>query len=707
MIHRRLSGLTRLHQILSQQVKTASPRGHESPARPVPGSQQVGSAAGRSAELSRATVRQTKAVVLALLSSGLVLVAACESVEPLPSPYSEEREPCAERDPLRKVYFGDLHVHTAFSFDAWTYDVRTTPADAYRFARGEAIRLPPLGADGVGTTEVKLARPLDFAAVTDHAEYLGETSLCSTPGTPAYDSLACVRYRPPESSFLDFYIGSDPPARPDFCADGTVCEDAAAPVWKVTQEAAEEAYDRTAECRFTTFVGYEYTLSPTGTNLHRNVIFRNATALPAPITIFEAPQAKDLWEMLNVQCKQAPTGCDVLAIPHNSNLSNGRMFEVEYPRAKTEEEERAQARLRAEMEPLVEIYQHKGDSECINGLPTVPGGPDELCSIEKQQFQPLEDCGVDGTSWGAIAGLGCTSWRDYVRGALESGMVEGARIGENPFKLGFIGSTDTHNGTPGATDEASYKGHLGLADQSPEAALGGDAFAGQPLLSNPGGLAGVWAEENSRDALFDALRRKETFATSGPRIAVRLFAGWDYPANLCERADLVAVGYRGGVPMGGDLPAPPGGAGQDGAAGAGPVIVVSALADAGTASQPGTPLQRAQIVKMWLGPDGAPHEAVFDVAGDANNGATVDTATCEPSGAGATSLCAVWRDPDFDPQSPATYYARVVENPTCRWSTHLCRSLSPEKRAELGCSSLPVPATVQERAWTSPVWYTP
>ena len=636
----------------------------------------------------------------AALLSVLVLGASCEKLAPLPARYSEAREPCAERDPLRKAYFGDLHVHTAFSFDAWTYDVRTSPADAYRFARGEPIRLPPLDEAGLGTTEVRLDRPLDFAAVTDHAEYLGETSLCSNPDSPVYDETACVLYRPPVSSFLDFYIGADPPARPDFCGDGALCKSAAGPVWQITQDAAEDAYDRTAACRFTTFVGYEYSLSPAATNLHRNVLFRNANVTPTPITFFEAETPKALWEMLNAQCKLQGQGCDVLAIPHNSNLSNGRMFKVEYPRAKTEEEERRQATLRAEMEPLVEIYQHKGDSECINGLASVPGAPDELCDLEKQQVAPPKDCGVDGTSWGGNAGLGCTSWRDYVRGALETGLAEGERIGVNPYKLGFIGSTDTHNGTPGAVDEASYQGHLGLADQSPEAALAGDALAGQPLLSNPGGLAGVWAEENSRDALFDALRRKETFATTGPRIVVRLFAGWDYPADMCERPDMVARGYRAGVPMGGDLSDRPHGASA-------PVIVLSALADAGTKERPGNLLQRAQIVKLWLGPDGAPREQVVDVAGDADNGAVVDTATCQTSGPGATSLCAVWSDPDFDPESPAVYYARVVENPSCRWSTHLCNRLSPEKRAALKCGSLPVSKTVQERAWTSPVWYTP
>lgn len=647
--------------------------------------------------LPRPRLRALAATLLPLLAAG------CPDVEP-PSPqeapsYTEVREACAERDPLRKAYFGDLHVHTAFSFDAWTYDVRTTPADAYRFARGETIRLPPLDEDGVGTTEVRLDRPLDFAAVTDHAEYLGEVSLCTTPGSPAYDTQTCVEYRPPISSFFNLNVGADPPVRASFCQDNTLCTDAAAPVWKVTQEAAEEAYDRTSECRFTTFVAYEYSLSPLGTNLHRNVIFRNEKTVLSPITTFEAEKPSDLWRMLSVQCKNGLLGCDVLAIPHNSNLSNGRLFEVEYPGAKTEDEQRAAAALRAEMEPLVEVYQHKGDSECIPGLGPAIGEPDELCSMEKQHFPPYDDCGLDGTGNGGLGGFGCVSWRDYVRGALETGLLEGERLGENPYKLGFIGSTDTHNGTPGATEEATFRGHLGNQDQSPEAALAGNAIAGTPILSSAGGLAGVWAEENSRDALFDALRRRETFATSGTRIVVRMFAGWDYPADLCDRADLVAEGYRRGVPMGGDLPPP----GQAGA----PVIVVSALRDAGTKERPGAQLQRAQVVKLWIDEAGTPHEAVFDVAGDAKNGAAVDTATCETKGPGADALCAVWTDPTFDPDRPALYYARVVENPTCRWSTHLCNSLSPEKQAALGCGSLGAPATVQERAWTSPVWYTP
>ncbi|MFO0758279.1 MAG: DUF3604 domain-containing protein [Byssovorax sp.] len=647
------------------------------------------------------------------LSSHIVLAAllalpavACSSSDPPADGgaggrrgYTEMREPCAERDPLRKAFFGDLHVHTSLSFDAWTYDVRTLPADAYKFARGETIKLAPLDADGKPTRPVKLARPLDFAAVTDHSEYLGETSLCTTPGSPAYDTSTCKQYRP--GSFFGLGVGADPPSRADICGpDGKPCTDAALPVWKGIQEAAEAAYDRTSACSFTSFVAYEYTLSPFGSNMHRNVIFRNATALPAPITYYDAPRAIDLWTALRNTCNDAGNGCDALAIPHNSNVSNGRLFHVEYWGKKGVEDEKRQARLRAEMEPLVEIYQHKGDSECINGLSTFAGAPDELCDAEKMQKQPLLDCGPTGTGTGALAGIGCTSWLDYVRNVWKAGLMEQARIGVDPYKLGVIASTDTHNGTPGRVDESTFEGHLGNADRDPAVALGTKAVAAPPLRSNPGGLAGVWAEENSRDAIFDALRRRETFGTSGPRITVRLFAGWDYPGDLCDDPEMVKKGYAGGVPMGGDLP-------PHAASSGAPRFVVSALRDPGTAESPGTKLQRVEVIKIWLDAKGEPQEKVIVVAGSADNGASVDEKTCAPKGDGADLFCTVWSDPDFDPALPAAYYLRAVENPTCRWSTWVCNGLTPEKQAELACDALGVPKTIQERAWSSPVWYTP
>ncbi|HZF54450.1 MAG TPA: DUF3604 domain-containing protein [Polyangiaceae bacterium] len=635
----------------------------------------------------------------------IAIATACGGDPPAsPAPaYVDPREPCADRDPLRRAFFGDLHVHTALSFDAWTYDVRATPADAYRFARGETIHLPPLDASGAPTVPVRLKRPLDFAAVTDHSEYLGETSLCTTPGSPAYHSPTCQNYRPPLSSLIELGVGTDPPVRSPICGEGAAaCLEAAAPVWNRITEAAESAYDRSSACSFTTFIGYEYTLSPLATNLHRNVIFRNARALPAPITLYDAPRPLDLWTRLRAECNSAGTGCEAIAIPHNSNVSNGRMFRVEYPGAGGADDERRQAALRAQMEPLVEIFQHKGDSECINGLPSNPGAPDEFCDFEKAQLPPMDDCGPDGKGTGGLAGLGCTSWRDFVRGALLNGLLEEARIGINPYKLGILASTDTHNGTPGAVDEGSFRGHLGRADNTPETLLGGDNFSGSALLVNPGGLAGVWAEENSRDAIFDALKRREVFGTSGPRITVRLFAGWKYPDNLCANPKMVEEGYSGGVPMGGDLPPR-----RPEIEAGGPKIVVAAMRDPGTPDAPGAKLQRLQVVKLWIDASGAPREQVVDIGGDPKNGATVDPVTCAPAGPGADSLCAVWTDPAFDPARSAVYYARVIENPTCRFTTVICNSLAPEERMKLHCDDGTFPKTIQERAWSSPVWYGP
>jgi hypothetical protein len=291
-----------------------------------------------------------------------------------------------------------------------------------------------------------------------------------------------------------------------------------------------------------------------------------------------------------------------------------------------------------------------------------------------------------------------------VREALGEGLVQQARIGANPFRLGLIGSTDTHLGTPGLVDEDAFVGHA--------AGLSTSRLAVPPLpdepLMNPGGLAGVWAEENSRDAIFEAMRRRETWGTSGPRIVVRFFGGFELPEDLCAAPDLAARGYAQGVPMGADLRPPAGGA-----AASGPAFAVQALRDPGVAGHAGTPLQRVQIVKVFEA-GGTAHERVVEVAGNPASGAGVDLASCEPQGPGFDSLCTVWRDPDFDPARHALYYARVVENPSCRWTTFACNargvdcadpgSVGPGLEA---CCDPELPRTIQERAWTSPIWWVP
>lgn len=612
---------------------------------------------------------------------------------PQPTPTPEPQ--CGQHNPQRNLYFGDLHVHTIHSFDAYLWDTRTTPVDAYRFARGETILLPPLDANGVGTRPLRLERPLDFAAVTDHSEFLGEIETCITPGTAGYDSPSCALVRsasPQIYADLGARLTSRAPRRfTDICgSDGSGCRDAAGTVWQRIQAAAAQAND---PCGFTALLAYEYSRSPGASTMHRNVIFRTEN-VPFPISGFEQPTPLGLWNELRASCIDAANDCDVLAIPHNSNESNGRMFEIEYGGVSSPQEQRALAALRARMEPLVEVYQHKGSSECLSGVSGILGN-DEDCDFEPARVAPFEDCG-DGTGQLGAAGGGCISRNDFARYALFGGLQEQLRLGVNPLQVGFIGSTDTHSGTAGATDERTFAGHQGTNDADPVVLLGGGDFAAAGIIASPGGLAAVWAQENMRASLFDALRRRETFATSGTRLAVRTFGGWHFPENLCASGDLVEQGYALGVPMGGVLGERP--------ADAAPSFVVSALRDAGSEAHPGTRLQRVQIIKGWIA-GGERHQQVYDVAGS-DNAADVDLETCTPRGPGADSLCGVWRDPSFDPSVPAFYTVRVLENPSCRWSTWVCNSLPPQSRPST-CSDPAVPKTIQERAWTSPIWYVP
>ena len=599
--------------------------------------------------------------------------------------YPEVREPCADHSELRNVYWGDLHVHTRNSFDAWVYDVRATPEDAYAFARGEPIEVPANAAEGgVGRSLVQLDRPLDFAAVTDHAEFLGEVTGCTTEGSSVYASEVCVRYREATAGSIQSFgvrLATPEPSRfPELCEGDYDCLGTAGDVWSRIRTAAEAAYDRSEACAFTSFVGYEWTGATLASNYHRNVIFRTSEVPALPTSYFEAPTAVELWRTLDAECLEEPD-CDVLAIPHNSNMANGQMFKVE---GGSEE-----ATLRAELEPLLEIYQHKGDSECTNGLSGVLGAEDEACDFEKLRFQPLEDCG-DVPGSGAMANLGCVSQLDFARGILLEGLRETERVGVNPYRLGFIASTDTHSGTPGAVDEAAYRGQLGNHEDDPRERLVYPELNPGGVVDSGGGLAAVWAEENTRNAIFDALERRETYGTSGPRITVRFFGG-DLDEGLCDAPDLVEQGYRDGSPMGGVLTE----------LREAPRFVVQAARDPGTSERPGGKLERLQIVKGWVDADGQRHTQVVDVAGE--TAGSVDLQTCEPDGVGADILCGEWLDPEFDPSLRAWYYARVLEAPSCRWSQRDCLSLPEGERPE-PCADERIPQTLRERAWTSPIW---
>jgi hypothetical protein len=604
---------------------------------------------------------------------------------------TEEREPCANHDPLRRPFFGELHVHTAYSFDAWGQGTRGTPRDAYAFARGEAIGIQPYDEKGQATRRVQLRRPLDFTLVSDHAELLGETRICDTPGAPGHDSFVCwLNHRFPKLGYalVNSQYSSFELERMGFCGAGAKhCLESASLVWQDVQDAAEEAYDRTSACRFTSFVGYEWTGMPGGNNLHRNILFRNAAVPPRPANYIDQNTVEELWTRLEEDCIDAGTGCDALAIPHNSNVSGGLMFrDVSSDGTPLT---RADAERRAARERLVEVTQHKGDSECRTG------GADELCGYETLPYTRMEQM-ANERMWEKPAPL------SYAREALIEGLRLDEQLGANPFAFGLVGATDTHFATPGLVDEDRFLGH---AAGTVSARLDVPPLPDR-LDFNPGGLAVVWAEENSRDALFEAMQRREAYGTSGPRMEVRFFGGWAYPEALCEADDLVAQGYAGGVPMGGELPPAP-------SSDAAPRFVVTGLADPGTLDRAGTRLQRLQIIKGWI-ENGAPREAVFDVAGSPDNDASVDPRTCNPIGPGARQLCAVWRDPDFDPKHPAVYYARVVENPSCRWNAYACLAAGVDCSDPAGvpdglepCCDASVPTTIQERAWTSPIWHTP
>jgi hypothetical protein len=623
-----------------------------------------------------------------------------ETVAPAPVAVPETQEqsgPCTNQVENGMALFGDVHVHTSYSFDAAANSTGATPADAHRYARGESIPFFPIDEKGIAVGTARIDRPLDFLAVTDHGEFLGERALCRTADSPMYNTEFCGDYRADERHgmrMLARSITTETPERiKELCGeDGALCPEYAKSPWQDIQDAANAAYE---PCQFTSFVAYEYTGTPGVSNYHRNVIFRNDKVPPLPVSYIDAPIDSKLWTGLDAVCK-VEDDCDYLTIPHNSNLANGRMapyMQLE----QTDDAKRNYAETRLRREPIMEIFQHKGGSECINGLSSVFGAPDELCNVEPVRRMGEEkaytttsvedgkmvvgnavavtmECEPGTTGNNGMLGAGCVHPTDFQRSALVVGLKEEQAIGLNPIKLGIIAATDTHSATPGAVMESAWTG-----------AVSGEATPAQRLQpglltsgidGNPGGLAGVWASENTRDAIFDAMIRREVFGTSGPRIMPRLFAGWSLDENLCSDSDMISKAYATAVPMGGDLT--PSSADQK------PGFLAYAIKD-----PMGQKLEALHLIKGWVDDEGKLHNAVIPIIAEAE---------------GANSLCVVYTDAAFDPAQSAYYYLRAVEPATARWHTYDCAAIPETDRPEV-CTNGTYPETVQEMAWTSPIWY--
>jgi hypothetical protein len=572
----------------------------------------------------------------------------------------------------RQVFFGAVHVHTSNSFDAFTNGTRTTPQDAYDWAKGKEITNSGFGG------KIQNVTPLDFYMVSDHAEFMGAMGELADPESPLSKSDLGKNIMSPDANtrlqtfagiLRDMSAGNPPAVLTDTVLARTV--------WSRIVKAADENY---APGKFTTFAGFEWTSNPKQRNLHRVVMFRDTKVLPE--IVLSALQSEDpetLWKWMN---EQRARGATLLAIPHNGNASDGRMFELVKFDGKPLDA--AYNATRAQNEPLYEITQIKGTSET---WPTLSPN-DEFAGFEQWNYTLSADAERPRNHRGG-----------FVRQALLDGMAEEAAGRGNPFKYGYIGDTDTHNAAA-SNEEFNYSGKFAF-ENDPEDRMKG--VEGQPAGQaqqvrefSSGGIAAVWAEKNTRGAIYDAMVRKETFATSGPLMRVRFFAGWDLgTADLGE--GLAKAGYARGVPMGSDLKG----------TGKAPTFLVAAMKDPKSGN-----LDRVQIVKGWIDAAGKQHEQVYDVVWSGERkpgrdgklpavGNTVDLKTAKYTNTiGAAELATAWTDPSFDPKQRAFYYARVLEIPTPRWSTY--------DAVKLG---VPIPkglaATLQERAWTSPIWYTP
>jgi hypothetical protein len=602
------------------------------------------------------------------------------AVKPAYSPYADRNFPT-------RPFFGDTHLHTSYSFDAGAFGCRIAPAEAYRLAKGEQITAS-------SGQPVKLSRPLDFLVVADHSDNMGffpqmlagEPHVLADPqGRKWYEMIRSGRG--PDAAIeliVAFSQGTFPKAL--LSLPGTPAYRAA---WQETIKAADEAND---PGRFTAFIGYEWTSNTGGNNLHRNVIFRDDGSKAGRVEPFitmkplGSDDPRDLWKWMAAY--EDKTGGRVLAIAHNGNLSNGRMFPIVEP-GSGKKLDRDYAETRMKWERLYEATQIKGDGETHPML----SPNDEFASFEKWDKGNLDLSVLKKPEMLEF---------EYARIALQNGLRLEKSLGVNPFKFGMIGSTDAHTALA-AVEEDNFFGKTAGSEPSPERAT-------HPFVKTPNavimgweqtasGYAAVWARENTRESIWDAMERRETYATTGPRMVVRFFGGFDFEAKDADNRMPAEIGYTKGVPMGGDL--------TDAPAGKAPTFLAAALKD-----PIGANLDRYQIVKGWLDAKGVVHEKVYDIAwaGDRKPGAdgklppvgdTVDVANASWTNTiGTPELSTVWTDPDFDPSQRAFYYGRVIEIPTPRWTAYDAKKFGIEMSKE-------IPMTTTERAYTSPIWYTP
>ena len=606
---------------------------------------------------------QLRAIAFALIGAGLLGLPAAPAL-------------AQQKNPERNVYYGETHLHTSWSFDAYAFGVTLIgPEDFYQYALGKPTSHP-------GGYKVQITKPLDWAADTEHSEYMGMIQEANDPDSPLRknspflsEALKLGARGDPMLAFkvLSVTVAKGHPVK-EFTNPTVV-----APVWKRIVDIADKYYQ---PGKFTTFAAYEWTSSPNSKNMHRNIFFRDSKKVPqVPFTPMDSDDPRELWSWMD---KQRATGNEVLAISHNANLSDGLMFPTELDLT-GRPIDRAWADARMRNEPLTEMKQVKGQSETTPGL----SPNDEFANYEVFVWHILGKKGPPPREYGS-----------YVRQAYKDGVAMEQARGFNPYKFGLMSGSDSHVGTV-PYRQNNFFGVHGPVDDTPQKRLDGAEMLGlNSLWITPAGLSAVWAEENTREAIFDGMKRKETYSTSGVRIPLRFFGGWALDAGLLKQKAWVKAAYASAVPMGADLPAPKAKS---------PSFAVWATKDPDSAN-----LDRIQIIKGWS-KNGQSFEKIYDVAWAGGRkidpvtgkvppiGSTVDLAKgTYKNSIGAVELKTVWTDPDFDPGLDAFYYVRVLEIPTPRWST-----IQAAKLGRVPPSGPGFQPAIQERAWSSPIWYTP